>query len=137
MAKDIDSKNPFIKSDDDYIEMRKAMLPFIAEDIDWEAGTSWWNVPMVGNYNFSYAVGEAMANKLLKFYQSRYAKPPHADLTFIVQSMMAHCEKLGGMAMAKANRNGEQSPEYDCFHGQYVGFFNTISKAISDLLARK
>jgi len=127
MAK-IQDNSPVNDAEDRYA-LLEALLPFVS--LSEESDTPWWNVPQVGNYHFGYCIGETMAHTLMKYYKNhqRHDDFPH-QITSIVSSMMIHFAKLDGLTF-ETDWQKERSPEYKSFHGQYVGFFNTIGELLS------
>jgi len=127
MAK-IQDNSPVNEMQDRYA-LLEALLPFVSLGKD--SDTPWWNVPQMGNYHFGYCMGETMAHTLIKYYKHHHdADDLASQLTQIVTSMMIHFVKLDGITMEKKSVK-EHSPEYESFHGQYVGFFNTLGEFLS------
>lgn len=88
---------------------------------------SWlWCVPSTGGYVGGYRTGEAMALDFLKMLRNEQSGMPSNHLTMVVQSF----------AVKFANENGpdlcnkplaQRTASFSSLHGQYVGFFNTLS----------
>lgn len=102
-------------------------LPFVA---NWHAKSSapLWNVPASGGYFGGYRTGEAMAQAFLKFLREDELDSLSADrLTGIAESFMVRFAQEGGEA--RQNQfSAEWGDAYQSFRGQYVGFFNTLSR---------
>ncbi|WP_374483104.1 hypothetical protein [Zoogloea sp.] len=89
-----------------------------------------WNVPPTGGYVGGYETGEAMALEFLKAMRENEDGVVYFWLTAVVGALMVRYEQEGGVAMAR-RKVTEQSPRFSALRGQYVGFFNLLSRWLS------
>lgn len=110
-------------------------LPFVSNSRT-KRDNRCWDVPATGGYFGGYRTGEAMALAFAKFLrEDGEAAIAPAQLTCIVESFMERYEQEGGKTMRSLPMN-QYSDEFSSFRGQYVGFFNTITKMLADAAVR-
>lgn len=104
-------------------------LPFVNPSRN-RTTTKFWSLPLQGGYIGGYEAGAAMAEAFLKHLRSNNSDF-HGELTSIVGSMMEQFSNLEGSKMEELPVS-DRSDAYSSFHGQYVGFFNTVTNWMAE-----
>ena len=86
-----------------------------------------WNVPTTGGYLGGYETGRAMAHDFLKMLRNDQSSTPPTDLAQIVKSFAIKFGIENGPEMCN-KPIPERTENFGSLHGQYVGFFNTLSE---------
>lgn len=104
-------------------------LPFVAGPRT-VSDAPFWHVPPTGGYVGGHETGEAMALEFLKAMRENEDGMVSFWLASVVGDFMVRYEQEGGVTMAR-RKVTEQSPGFSALRGQYIGFFNLLSRWLS------
>jgi len=109
---------------------RLRALPFVATRNE-VTNSRFWDVPATGGYLGGFETGEAAAIAFLKYQRGEEAGGANNTLVMIVESFAVRLIEEGGTEMLSRPLN-LQTPAYKSLHGQFVGFFNTLSECLEN-----